>query len=91
VPRHHHGPPRRSTIGPRVPDAFVRDESAQDLIEYALLGAMIALLLMGILPHVTDSVNARYERVGSTLRTITYDCADSAKPRRVDEPPSNCD
>lgn len=75
-----------------MPGALIRDESAQDLIEYALLGAMIALLLMGIFPHVTDSLNARYERVGSTLRTITYDCTDSPELRREDEKsPSSCD
>lgn len=44
-----------------------QDESGQDLIEYALVAALIAFGAVGSLSVLASSVNLVFSKVGSTL------------------------
>jgi len=46
---------------------FHRDDSAQDLIEYALLAALIALAATVGMGTVASDINNAYAKVGSRL------------------------
>ena len=46
---------------------FVREEEGQDLVEYALLIAFIALACIVGLPHLGTAINTTYSRISSTL------------------------
>ncbi len=51
----------------RYMQAFWKDEQGQDLVEYALLAALLALAAVVILPQLATSVNAVFEKVKTTL------------------------
>ncbi len=44
-----------------------KDESGQDLIEYALLALLIALAAVAVLPGVGQDISAEFSKVGGTL------------------------
>lgn len=46
---------------------FVKDESGQDLAEYALLLALIALLAVGAIGVLSDGINAKFNEAASTI------------------------
>jgi pilus assembly protein Flp/PilA len=47
--------------------AFVHDESGQDMVEYALLLAFIALAVVGVLSGVKTQVKGIWSTISSTL------------------------
>ncbi len=47
--------------------AFCDDESGQDLIEYALIAALVALGSVAALNSVASNIGSAYNSVGSTL------------------------
>ena len=52
-------------------DAFIRDESGQDLVEYALVLALIALAAtVSIKTHATN-IGTAFTSVGTKLTTYT--------------------
>jgi Flp pilus assembly pilin Flp len=46
---------------------FVRDTEGQDLIEYALLGATIALGTLAGMQAIRDAVNTEFTNIGSSI------------------------
>lgn len=48
---------------------FAKDESGQDLLEYALLVALIALVAFGAVQAAGGQVNAIFTRIASQLAT----------------------
>ena len=46
---------------------FVLDESGQDLIEYALIAALIALVAITGLNGLAGSINAEFTKIGGDL------------------------
>jgi Flp pilus assembly pilin Flp len=54
----------------RVFAHWLRDESGQDLIEYALLTAFISLVCTALINSIGTVVNSWYEGYGSTIATI---------------------
>jgi Flp pilus assembly pilin Flp len=48
-----------------------RDQRGQDMIEYALVGAMVASIAMAIVPEMSSIVM----HVGEVLASITQACA----------------
>ena len=51
--------------------ALVRDDSGQDLLEYALLVALIALVAFGAVQLAGSSVNNIFSNIASRLATAT--------------------
>ena len=51
---------------------LLRDESGQDLIEYALVAAIIALGATAALTKVSGDISAIFTKIGTTLTTATY-------------------
>lgn len=51
----------------RTPAETPRTESGQDLAEYAILTALLALVVIGILATVGDRIAAFYERAVGVL------------------------
>jgi len=49
---------------------LVRDESGQDIIEYALLAAGIAVLLVPIVPQIGQTLQSVYQRVNAAVVSI---------------------
>lgn len=49
---------------------LVRDESGQDIIEYALLAAGIAVLLVPIVPQIGATLQSVYQRVNAAVVSI---------------------
>jgi Flp pilus assembly pilin Flp len=49
---------------------FRRDESGQDLTEYALLVAFIAIGVMVALPSVRDAIGGIFDRIVEALGTV---------------------
>jgi pilus assembly protein Flp/PilA len=49
--------------------SFVRDEEGQDLLEYALLVALIALVAVGAVTAAGISVNQIFTNIGNALTT----------------------
>jgi pilus assembly protein Flp/PilA len=47
--------------------AFVRGEEGQDLLEYALLVALIALVAVGAVTAAGGSVNTIFTKIGTEL------------------------
>lgn len=43
------------------------DDSGQDLIEYALLAALIAMAAIGAMKGLTNKINAEFNTIGSSL------------------------
>ncbi len=54
-----------------VMKALVQDESGQDLIEYALVVALIALAATAGMGTVAKSINNAFTSVGTKLSTYT--------------------
>ncbi len=48
--------------------AFLKDESGQDLVEYALLLVFLSLAAIAIVPILGQSVNAVFSRSNSALQ-----------------------
>jgi pilus assembly protein Flp/PilA len=48
---------------------FVRDEQGQDLIEYALLGSFVALVVLGGATALGTNLNAWYNAVAAWVGT----------------------
>ena len=46
---------------------FIREEEGQDLVEYALLVALIALVVALAIPTLTDAISGVYQRVADAL------------------------
>jgi pilus assembly protein Flp/PilA len=44
-----------------------RDEQGQDLVEYALLVSLIALLCIASISHIATSVNSAFSNVSTSL------------------------
>ena len=54
-----------------IKDALIRDESGQDLIEYALVVSLIALAATVSMQAVGTSVSTAFSKVSSRLTTYT--------------------
>lgn len=52
-------------------DALVQDESGQDLIEYALVVALIALAATASMKAVATSISAAFTSISGKLTTYT--------------------
>jgi pilus assembly protein Flp/PilA len=50
---------------------FVREEEGQDLIEYALLAAFIALAAVVAIQNLGKSINTVYTKISTTLGTAS--------------------
>lgn len=46
---------------------FLKEESGQDLIEYALVAALIALAAIGAMTTVGNKISNEFNIIGSTL------------------------
>jgi pilus assembly protein Flp/PilA len=46
---------------------MLQDESGQDLIEYALLGALIAVLSITAMGNVSTAINAEFAKIVTAL------------------------
>jgi pilus assembly protein Flp/PilA len=51
--------------------SFVNDESGQDLLEYALLVALIALVAFGAVKLAGNAVNTIFSNIAQTLTSAT--------------------
>ncbi len=47
--------------------AFHREESGQDLVEYALIGLIIALGALTGMGHIASSINAEFSKIAGKL------------------------
>ena len=52
-------------------DAFIRDESGQDLVEYALVLALIALAATVSMKALATTIGTAFTSVGTKLTTYT--------------------
>lgn len=52
-------------------DILIRDESGQDLIEYALVVALIALAATAGMTSVATKISAAFTSIGNKLTTYT--------------------
>ena len=52
-------------------DAMIRDESGQDLVEYALVVSLIALGATASMSTLATSFSTAFSKVGSKLSTYT--------------------
>lgn len=50
---------------------FVREEDGQDLVEYALLLALISLLLVGAIGTLRQAIEGKFNQTATTLQTGT--------------------
>ena len=50
---------------------FVREEEGQDLIEYALLAALIALGAIAGMSVLAGGINAKFQQVNTTLSSVS--------------------
>ena len=50
---------------------FVRDDEGQDLLEYALLVALIALVAIGAVTLAGTSVSTIFQNIGNALATAS--------------------
>lgn len=46
---------------------FLNDESGQDLIEYALIAALIALAAIGAMTSLAGTISSTFSTIGSSL------------------------
>ncbi|HXP08875.1 MAG TPA: Flp family type IVb pilin [Acidobacteriaceae bacterium] len=51
--------------------SLIRDESGQDLIEYALVAAIIALGATAAMTTVSKDITAIFKKIGTTLASAT--------------------
>jgi pilus assembly protein Flp/PilA len=47
---------------------FVREEEGQDLIEYSLLAALIAVACIAAMTALADEINGLFGRIGGKLK-----------------------
>ena len=52
---------------PRVWTRFYRDVRGQDMVEYALMAAFVAVASAAVLPSVSPGINTVLSKVGSVL------------------------
>ena len=57
----------RTTDLKQLLSRFLRDESGQDLIEYALVAAIIALGATAAMTSLAGSINTAFSKIGSSL------------------------
>jgi pilus assembly protein Flp/PilA len=57
----------RATNLKQLLSSFIRDESGQDLIEYALVAAIIALGATAAMTSLAGSINTAFSKIGSSL------------------------
>ncbi len=50
--------------------SLVRDDSGQDLIEYALLGGFVSLLVVGVVTNLGVAVNGIYGGIDTQVGAI---------------------
>jgi len=55
------------SIGKFFQHEFWRDEEGQDLVEYALLIALVALVAIGFIPGLTDAIGDVFSRIAQAL------------------------
>jgi len=55
----------------QILSGLIRDESGQDLIEYALVAAIIALGATAAMTTVATDVKALFTKIGTTLTGVT--------------------
>ena len=55
----------------RILSGLIRDESGQDLIEYALVAAIIALGATAAMTTVATDIKALFTKIGTTLTGVT--------------------
>lgn len=48
-------------------DRLIRDQSGQDLIEYALMAGFVAVSAGALLPSIAPSISSIYSRIGSVV------------------------
>jgi pilus assembly protein Flp/PilA len=53
----------------RILTGFMSDESGQDLIEYALVAAIIALGATAAMTTLATSIGSAFTKIGTTLTT----------------------
>jgi pilus assembly protein Flp/PilA len=46
---------------------LLRDQSGQDLIEYALIAALVALAAIAGLTNLSSKINSEFTKIGSDL------------------------
>lgn len=59
--------------------ALWREEAGQDLVEYSLLLAFIALAAVGVLTNVSKSVEGLWKTVNSSLASANTTATTTAK------------
>jgi Flp pilus assembly pilin Flp len=64
---------------------FSRNDSGQDLIEYAILAGLIALSSTVLLPDLGDNMRSMYGRASAALHR-TSDSVDATMVRSADGP-----
>lgn len=52
---------------------FLREDKGQDLIEYAMVGGLVALAVVGAVTAFEDALSALYGRVTTSLGSIAID------------------
>jgi pilus assembly protein Flp/PilA len=55
----------------QILSGLIRDESGQDLIEYALVAAIIALGATAAMTVVATDIKAIFTKIGTTLTSVT--------------------
>jgi Flp pilus assembly pilin Flp len=50
--------------------AFVRDESAQDLVEYALLGVFVGVVSVLVWQNISTLIGVRYTEYNTNVNTL---------------------
>jgi pilus assembly protein Flp/PilA len=58
----------RNTVVAKL-SAFIRDESGQDLIEYALVAAIIALGATAAMTNLATTISNTFTKIGTSLTT----------------------
>jgi pilus assembly protein Flp/PilA len=51
----------------RLAESLLRDESGQDLIEYALIAALIAVAAIAALKGLNNKINNEFNAIGNSL------------------------
>ena len=55
------------SIGKFFQHEFWRDEEGQDLVEYALLIALVAIAAIAFIPGLTNAIGGGFGRIADTL------------------------
>ena len=50
---------------------FLSDESGQGMVEYALIIALIAVVVIGVLTAIGNRMNLNYEKIENSLNQAT--------------------